>query len=145
MKPSIVRRRFRDRILHWIKLKPRVQAHWNAALQTLEGYTSPVRSVAFSPDGKQVASGSWDDDKVQLWDAATGKGLQVLKGHTSSVRSMAFSPDGNLLPTLRVSDYWVVEGEANILWLPLDYRSTYKAIWDQTVVLGHSLGRHSFL
>jgi WD40 repeat protein len=62
--------------------------------------------VAFSPDGKQVVSGS-RDKTVRLWDAATGAALQTLEGHSSSVTSVAFSPDGNLLPTLRVSDYWV--------------------------------------
>jgi hypothetical protein len=49
------------------------------------------------------------------------------------------------LPTLRVSDYWIVEGEANILWLPPDYRSECEAIWNQTIVLGHTLGGLSFL
>jgi hypothetical protein len=55
------------------------------------------------------------------------------------------SCNSNLLPTLRVSNHWVVEGKANILWLPPDYRSTCKAIWDKTITLGHSSGRLSFL
>ncbi len=120
---------------------------WDAAtgkaLQALEGHSGWVNSVAFSLDGKQVVSRS-DDETVRLWDAATGKALQTLEGH-SAVSSVAFSPDGNLLPTLRVSNPWVVEGKANILWLPPDYRSTCNAIWDQTIVLGHSLGGLSFL
>jgi WD40 repeat protein len=85
------------------------------------------------------------DKTVRLWDAATGNALQTLEGHSDSVSSVAFSPDRNLLATLRVSDSWVVEGKANILWLPPDYRSTCEAIWDQTIVLGHSSGRLSFL
>ncbi|KAF8858540.1 hypothetical protein BDZ45DRAFT_591086 [Acephala macrosclerotiorum] len=55
----------------------KIQAHWSAALQTLEGHSSPVRSVAFSPDGKQVVSGS-GDGTVRLWDTTTGAVLQTL-------------------------------------------------------------------
>jgi WD40 repeat protein len=51
--------------------------------------------VAFSPDGRQVVSGSGlDDNTVRLWDAATGAALQTLKGHSGQVNSVAFSPDG---------------------------------------------------
>jgi WD40 repeat protein len=90
---SIVRRQFEKSIPTWIQRNPRVQADWSAALQTLEGHSSSVSSVAFSPDGKQVVSGS-DDQTVKLWDTATGAALQTLKGHSGSVTSVAFSPDG---------------------------------------------------
>jgi WD40 repeat protein len=90
---SIVRREFEEYIPPWIQKKPKVQANWDAALQTLEGHSSYVSSVAFSPDGKQAVSGS-HDSTVRLWDAVTGAALQTLEGHSRTVTSVAFSPDG---------------------------------------------------
>ncbi|MCP4372529.1 MAG: hypothetical protein GY797_31150, partial [Deltaproteobacteria bacterium] len=57
---------------------------------------SGVRSVAFSPDGKFLASGSYDNT-VRLWEVSTGEQLRELTGHSDSVWSVAFSPDGKFL------------------------------------------------
>ena len=59
----------------------------------LNGPESMVFSVAFSPDGKTVVSGS-ADKTVRIWDVGTGDNTQVLKGHTDIVYSVAFSRDG---------------------------------------------------
>ena len=76
-------------------------AQSSGAKAILHGHTDQVTAVASSPDGRTLATGSWDST-VRLWDVATHTQLgEPLRGHTGSVYSVAFSRDAH---TLAVGD-----------------------------------------
>jgi len=97
-------------------------------------------SVTFSPDGREVASGS-DNRTVRLWDAVTGAPLQTLEDHSGSANSVAFLQGGKIEQGLFVSNDWVIEGKEKFLWLPPEYRASSIGVWNRIIVLGHLSGR----
>ena len=82
----------------------------------LEGHTDSVGSVAFSPNGQILASGS-SDRTIRLWDVTTRKTIRTLKGHTDSVRSVAFSPDGSTIASGSGIWIWMGTGGDNTIRL----------------------------
>ncbi|EDR06780.1 uncharacterized protein LACBIDRAFT_299652 [Laccaria bicolor S238N-H82] len=88
--------------LHFLKLFQKTltvqigqREHWSEkCFLKLVGHDDYVTSVAFSPDGRHIVSGSCDKT-VRVWDAQTGQSvMDPLKGHDNYVTSVAFSPDG---------------------------------------------------
>ncbi|GLA41111.1 hypothetical protein AnigIFM63309_008958 [Aspergillus niger] len=75
---STIRQSFYNQISKRVQVLP-VDKTWSPNLQTLEGHSDWVWSVAFSQDGHILASGSYDRT-IKLWDTATGTELQTLTG-----------------------------------------------------------------
>src|SRR4051812_37215630 len=66
---------------------------------SFKGHTGEVYSVAYSPDGKYLVTGSFDRT-LKIWDASTGKEIKTFggaNGHQNLILSMAMSPDGTLI------------------------------------------------
>jgi WD40 repeat protein len=73
---------------------------------TLKGKTGRIRSVTFSPDGKQIAS-TGDDGAASIWDATSGANLVTLPVDSAGAGSVAFSPDGKRLAVGAISGVYV--------------------------------------
>jgi WD40 repeat protein/serine/threonine protein kinase len=71
-------------------------AEASGEIRRLEGHTGNISSVAFSPDGTQILSGS-QDNTLRLWDICTSSCVRRFEGHTSWVLSVAFARDGSLV------------------------------------------------
>ncbi|PKY04101.1 NACHT and WD40 domain protein [Aspergillus campestris IBT 28561] len=94
---SIIRGEFEQDLPSWISCLPEVNENWGAELQTLEGHSDYISSVAFSPNGRLLASCS-RDNTIRLWNPETGALQNTLEGHLPyGIFSVIFSPDGRLL------------------------------------------------
>ncbi|KAK6536048.1 hypothetical protein TWF281_000294 [Arthrobotrys megalospora] len=98
---SLVRKQFGSEILHHVDINP-LRQEWGPLLQTLKGHEHPVHSVAFSPDGKTIASAS-DDGRAILWDSMTGMVLKTLEDGWLPSWEVAFSSDGKKVVSILAS------------------------------------------
>jgi WD40 repeat protein len=95
---------------------------------TYQGHSDYVSAVAWSPDGKRIASGS-GDHTVQVWDARDGSHVYIYRGHSSDVSTLAWSPDGKYIASAGL-DNTVQVWEAATGKLVYTYRGHGDVVYD---------------
>jgi WD40 repeat protein len=153
---SLIRQLFQHEEPEGISIRPAISDGWSACLQTLEGHSGPVSSVAFSHDSTRLASAS-GDSTVNIWDASSGACLQTLEGHSGPVSSadlvsiLALPHSDEIVGKSQQSirqkvmissdNIWISDDAQELLWLPTEYRPASAAVSGKRVGLGTGSGK----
>src|SRR6266576_1166993 len=124
-----------------MEVEGRAMKEWRSAVIVVRETDAKVISVAFSPDGTRIVSGS-NDRTIRVWDAHSGDVVAgPFEGHTSSVRSVAFSPDGTCIVSSssdRTSRVWDAHS-GDIVAGPFEGHTSYvTSVADGTRILSGS-------
>ncbi|KAF1970549.1 HET-domain-containing protein [Bimuria novae-zelandiae CBS 107.79] len=148
---SLIRRLFHHEEPEGITIKPEMSNGWSACLQTLEGHSDSVTSVAFSHGSARLAS-ALHDGTVKIWDASSGACLQTLEGYSSivqysglvSILASLHSETVTKKPqqavrqgtALSLDSTWISNNSQNLVWLPTEYRPSCSTISElHTIVI----------